>query len=150
MGSIQQGDKSGLCGHAMKPYFHGAGGKNFNCRAPDVVQRFIGTATVIAASVLQTKIAVRKYNLLKQELTKKLYTNCRWVSSIAVHPRGIAHCIIAVFWWCICLIDWQVYFQIVLFSHAHTHAVFNMWMKITYDATLFTFISLLNTSLLQS
>ena len=92
-----RGDKSGLCGHAMKPYFHGAGGKNFNCRAPDVVQRFIGTATVIAASVLQTKIAVRKYNLLKQELTKKLYTNCRWVSSIAVHPRGIAHCIIAVF-----------------------------------------------------
>lgn len=35
-----------------------------------------------------TKIAVRKYNLLKQELTKKLFTNCRWVSSIAVHPEG--------------------------------------------------------------
>ncbi|KAL3859579.1 hypothetical protein ACJMK2_009795 [Sinanodonta woodiana] len=31
---------------------------------------------------------VRVYNLLKQELSKKLMTNCQWVSSIAVHPRG--------------------------------------------------------------
>jgi len=43
---------------------------------------------VIIMFILQTKISVRKYNLLKQQLTKKLFTNCRWVSSIAVHPRG--------------------------------------------------------------
>jgi ribosome biogenesis protein ERB1 len=35
-----------------------------------------------------TKIAVRKYNLLKQQMTKKLFTNCRWVSSMAIHPQG--------------------------------------------------------------
>jgi len=46
------------------------------------------TTAAVAVFFLQTKIAVRKYNLLKQELTKKLFTNCRWVSSIAVHPRG--------------------------------------------------------------
>ncbi|XP_041423005.1 ribosome biogenesis protein bop1-A isoform X1 [Xenopus laevis] len=35
-----------------------------------------------------TQRYVRVYNLLKQELTKKLLTNCKWVSSIAVHPAG--------------------------------------------------------------
>ncbi|KAH0617325.1 hypothetical protein JD844_015374 [Phrynosoma platyrhinos] len=35
-----------------------------------------------------TQRFVRIYNLLKQELTKKLLTNCKWVSSIAVHPGG--------------------------------------------------------------
>ncbi|XP_070575629.1 ribosome biogenesis protein bop1-like [Ptychodera flava] len=35
-----------------------------------------------------TQKFVRVYNLLKQELTKKLLTNAKWVSSIAVHPGG--------------------------------------------------------------
>ncbi|NXF62627.1 BOP1 protein, partial [Ciccaba nigrolineata] len=35
-----------------------------------------------------TQRYVRVYNLLKQELTKKLMTNCKWVSSMAVHPAG--------------------------------------------------------------
>jgi len=54
--------------------------------------------TLINVCILQTKIAVRKYNLLKQELTKKLFTNCRWVSSIAVHPRGVSHYLITAFY----------------------------------------------------
>ncbi|XP_015273998.1 PREDICTED: ribosome biogenesis protein BOP1 [Gekko japonicus] len=35
-----------------------------------------------------TQRFVRVYNLLKQELTKKLLTNCKWLSSMAVHPGG--------------------------------------------------------------
>lgn len=35
-----------------------------------------------------TQRFVRIYHLLKQELTKKLLTNCKWVSSMAVHPGG--------------------------------------------------------------
>ncbi|XP_052818042.1 ribosome biogenesis protein bop1-like [Mya arenaria] len=35
-----------------------------------------------------TQRFVRVYNLLKQELSKKLMTNCKWVSSLAVHPEG--------------------------------------------------------------
>ncbi|XP_032549093.1 ribosome biogenesis protein BOP1 [Chiroxiphia lanceolata] len=35
-----------------------------------------------------TQRCVRVYNLLKQELTKKLMSNCKWVSSMAVHPGG--------------------------------------------------------------
>ncbi|XP_042201566.1 ribosome biogenesis protein bop1 [Callorhinchus milii] len=35
-----------------------------------------------------TQRYVRVYNLLKQELTKKLLANCKWVSSMAVHPGG--------------------------------------------------------------
>ncbi|XP_062987318.1 ribosome biogenesis protein BOP1 [Elgaria multicarinata webbii] len=35
-----------------------------------------------------TQRFVRVYNLLKQELTKKLLTNCKWVSSVALHPGG--------------------------------------------------------------
>lgn len=35
-----------------------------------------------------TQRYVRIYNLIKQELTKKLMTNCKWISSIAVHPGG--------------------------------------------------------------
>ncbi|KAJ1076198.1 hypothetical protein K5549_018123, partial [Capra hircus] len=31
---------------------------------------------------------VRLYHLLRQELTKKLMPNCKWVSSLAVHPAG--------------------------------------------------------------
>lgn len=31
---------------------------------------------------------VRLYHLLRQELTKKLLPNCKWVSSLAVHPAG--------------------------------------------------------------
>uniref|UniRef100_A0A8C0DPA6 Ribosome biogenesis protein BOP1 n=1 Tax=Balaenoptera musculus TaxID=9771 RepID=A0A8C0DPA6_BALMU len=32
--------------------------------------------------------SVRLYHLLRQELTKKLTPNCKWVSSLAVHPAG--------------------------------------------------------------
>ncbi|NXE70886.1 BOP1 protein, partial [Calcarius ornatus] len=32
--------------------------------------------------------SVRIYNLLRQELTKKLQSNCQWISSMAVHPGG--------------------------------------------------------------
>ncbi|XP_041326495.1 ribosome biogenesis protein BOP1-like, partial [Pyrgilauda ruficollis] len=32
--------------------------------------------------------SVRVYNLLRQELTKKLQSNCQWISSMAVHPGG--------------------------------------------------------------
>ncbi|XP_066571898.1 ribosome biogenesis protein bop1 [Amia ocellicauda] len=35
-----------------------------------------------------TQRYVRVYNLIKQELTKKLMANCKWISSIAVHPAG--------------------------------------------------------------
>ncbi|OXB54091.1 hypothetical protein ASZ78_007732, partial [Callipepla squamata] len=35
-----------------------------------------------------TQRYVRVYNLLKQELTKKLMANCKWVSSMAIHPAG--------------------------------------------------------------
>lgn len=31
---------------------------------------------------------IRLYHLLRQELTKKLRPNCKWVSSLAVHPAG--------------------------------------------------------------
>lgn len=35
-----------------------------------------------------TQSHIRVYNLLKQQMTKKVQANCRWVSSIAVHPGG--------------------------------------------------------------
>ncbi|XP_061110083.1 ribosome biogenesis protein bop1 [Conger conger] len=35
-----------------------------------------------------TQRSVRVYNLIKQELTKKLMANCKWVSSMAIHPGG--------------------------------------------------------------
>ncbi|XP_062846345.1 ribosome biogenesis protein bop1 [Trichomycterus rosablanca] len=35
-----------------------------------------------------TQRYVRIYNLIKQELTKKLMANCKWISSMAVHPAG--------------------------------------------------------------
>ncbi|VVC98243.1 unnamed protein product [Leptidea sinapis] len=35
-----------------------------------------------------TQRAVRVYDLLKQELVRKLRTGAQWVSSLAVHPRG--------------------------------------------------------------
>lgn len=35
-----------------------------------------------------TQRCVRVYNLLRQELAKKLLPNCKWVSSMAVHPAG--------------------------------------------------------------
>ncbi|XP_078086270.1 ribosome biogenesis protein bop1 [Mustelus asterias] len=35
-----------------------------------------------------TQRYVRVYNLLKQELTKKLMANCKWVSSMAIHSGG--------------------------------------------------------------
>lgn len=36
--------------------------------------------------------SVRLYHLLRQELTKKLLPNCKWVSSMAVHPAGEGVC----------------------------------------------------------
>ncbi|CAN9503557.1 unnamed protein product [Ophioblennius macclurei] len=38
--------------------------------------------------LVATQRSVRIYNLLKQEMTKKLQANSKWVSSIAVHPGG--------------------------------------------------------------
>ncbi|KAI1901592.1 hypothetical protein AGOR_G00035990 [Albula goreensis] len=35
-----------------------------------------------------TQRYVRVYNLIKQELTKKLMANCKWISSMAIHPGG--------------------------------------------------------------
>ncbi|ESO98298.1 hypothetical protein LOTGIDRAFT_114705 [Lottia gigantea] len=35
-----------------------------------------------------TQRYVRIYNLMKQSLSKKLVGNCRWISSMAVHPGG--------------------------------------------------------------
>ncbi|VDI39294.1 Hypothetical predicted protein [Mytilus galloprovincialis] len=35
-----------------------------------------------------TQRYIRVYNLLKQELTKKLMTSCRWVSSMSIHSGG--------------------------------------------------------------
>ena len=36
--------------------------------------------------------SIRLYHLLRQELTKKLRPNCKWVSSLAVHPAGEGGC----------------------------------------------------------
>lgn len=38
--------------------------------------------------LVATQRCVRIYNLLKQELSKKLQANCKWISSMAVHPGG--------------------------------------------------------------
>uniref|UniRef100_A0A4W4E650 Ribosome biogenesis protein BOP1 n=1 Tax=Electrophorus electricus TaxID=8005 RepID=A0A4W4E650_ELEEL len=38
--------------------------------------------------LVATQRYVRVYNLIKQELTKKLMANCKWISSMAVHPGG--------------------------------------------------------------
>uniref|UniRef100_A0AAV2K257 Ribosome biogenesis protein BOP1-like protein n=1 Tax=Knipowitschia caucasica TaxID=637954 RepID=A0AAV2K257_KNICA len=38
--------------------------------------------------LLATQRSIRIYNLLKQELTKKLTANAKWISSMAVHPGG--------------------------------------------------------------
>ncbi|CAJ1084297.1 ribosome biogenesis protein bop1-like [Xyrichtys novacula] len=35
-----------------------------------------------------TQRSVRIYNLVKQDLTKKLHANSKWISSMAVHPGG--------------------------------------------------------------
>ncbi|XP_076812199.1 ribosome biogenesis protein bop1-A-like [Clavelina lepadiformis] len=35
-----------------------------------------------------TQRYVRVYNLVKQELIKKLMTNAKWISSLAIHPEG--------------------------------------------------------------
>lgn len=35
-----------------------------------------------------TQRSVRIYNLVKQEMTKKLQANSKWISSMAVHPGG--------------------------------------------------------------
>ncbi|ELT96122.1 hypothetical protein CAPTEDRAFT_130363, partial [Capitella teleta] len=35
-----------------------------------------------------TQRYIRVYNLLKQELSKKLTSSCKWISSMAIHPGG--------------------------------------------------------------
>lgn len=37
---------------------------------------------------VQTQRAVRVYDLVKQELVRKLLTGAQWVSALAVHPKG--------------------------------------------------------------
>ncbi|XP_035212029.1 ribosome biogenesis protein bop1-like [Stegodyphus dumicola] len=37
---------------------------------------------------IATQKHIRVYNLLKQEMSKLLQSNCKWISSIAVHPQG--------------------------------------------------------------
>ncbi|XP_064466486.1 ribosome biogenesis protein bop1-like [Ornithodoros turicata] len=54
-----KGDISKVLFHPIRPYFFVAS------------QRF-----------------VRVYNLLEQDLSKKLISNCKWLSSIAIHPKG--------------------------------------------------------------
>lgn len=36
----------------------------------------------------QTQKNVRIYDLVKQELLKKLITNSKWISDMAIHPKG--------------------------------------------------------------
>lgn len=38
--------------------------------------------------LVATQRSIRVYNLLKQELSKKLQGNAKWISSLAVHPKG--------------------------------------------------------------
>ena len=42
--------------------------------------------------MFQTQRNVRVYNLLKQELSKKLMASCKWISSIDIHPKGNIFC----------------------------------------------------------
>lgn len=35
-----------------------------------------------------TQRHIRIYDLVKQELVKKLISNCKWISSMAIHPKG--------------------------------------------------------------
>lgn len=37
---------------------------------------------------MQTQRVVRVYDLVKQELVRKLLTGAQWVSHMAVHPAG--------------------------------------------------------------
>ncbi|XP_023241895.1 ribosome biogenesis protein bop1-A-like [Centruroides sculpturatus] len=37
---------------------------------------------------IATQRYVRIYNLVKKEFSKKLLANCKWVSSLAIHPQG--------------------------------------------------------------
>lgn len=37
---------------------------------------------------MQTQQHIRIYDLVKQELLKKLMPGCKWISSIAIHPKG--------------------------------------------------------------
>lgn len=34
----------------------------------------------------QTQHNIRVYDVVKQEMVKKLYSNSRWISSMAIHP----------------------------------------------------------------
>lgn len=36
----------------------------------------------------QTQKNIRIYDLVKQELIKKLITNSKWISNMAIHPKG--------------------------------------------------------------
>lgn len=39
---------------------------------------------------MQTQVYVKVYNLAKQELTRKLHSGVKWISSIDIHPHGRA------------------------------------------------------------
>ena len=57
---------------------------------------------------VQTQTYVKVYNLTKQELTKKLHSGVKWISSIDIHPQG-EHCFNV---WKILPLCWLMY-------HAH-------------------------------
>lgn len=42
----------------------------------------------LTSLILQTQRSIRIYNLIKQQLIKKLMSNSAWISSMAVHPGG--------------------------------------------------------------
>jgi ribosome biogenesis protein ERB1 len=37
-----------------------------------------------------TQQSVRVYNLVKQEMIKKLQSGCKWISSMDIHPSGMS------------------------------------------------------------
>lgn len=47
-------------------------------------------ATLTFYLSMQSQRHIRVYNLLKQELTKKLMTGAKWVSSMAIHPGKLS------------------------------------------------------------
>lgn len=43
---------------------------------------------VFNLDILQTQHNIRIYDLVKQELIKKLLTNSKWISGMSIHPKG--------------------------------------------------------------
>lgn len=46
------------------------------------------TKTDFSTCILQTQHNIRIYDLVKQELVKKLLTNSKWISGMSIHPKG--------------------------------------------------------------